>query len=90
MRLKKTLLMLFFVLAGAVLGALVASLCAEVPGLAWLAFSRSVGFSPEAPLVLDLSVATLVFGLRVHLSVAQVFTIGIAAFLCTLITRRWK
>lgn len=78
MKLKKTLLMLFLLLAGVVLGAMVANLCQGVPVLSWLSFSRSIGISPEAPLVLNLSVIQFTFGFAMELSVAQILAIGAA------------
>ncbi len=80
MKLKRALLLVFFLLAGAVFGALLASVFADIPALSWLAFSRSIGFNPDAPFVLDLSVFELSFGFMVELSVVQVCTIGLAIF----------
>lgn len=81
MKLKRNLLLCFFVLAGIVLGGMLADLCAHVPFLTWLSYSRRIGFSPENPLVLDLSVLKLTFGFSMGVSVAQVITISLAIFL---------
>lgn len=81
MKMKKNLFLLFYVLAGIVLGALIANVCGKVPGLSWLAFSNSIGFSPSAPAVLDLSVIKISFGFSMGISVAQILTIGGALFL---------
>lgn len=81
MKMKKNLLFLFYILAGIVLGALLANLCAGVPLLSWLAYSNSIGFSPSAPAVLDLSVLKISFGFSMGVSVAQIFTISGAIFL---------
>ena len=77
---KRTFLLCFFLVAGIILGALIASLCAGVPFLSWLAYSQSIGFNPDAPFGLDLSVFRLTFGFTFSVSVAQVFTIGAAIF----------
>lgn len=90
MKLKRALLLIFFLLAGTVLGALLASLCAASPTFSWMAFSRTIGFSPDAPLVIDLSVLRFSFGLAVDLSVAQVLMIGLAILLYNVVTRRKK
>lgn len=76
MKMKKTLLLLFFVLAGIVLGALLASACADSETLGWLAFSREIGISPDAPLLVDISVVRFCFGFSMQFSVAQILTVG--------------
>lgn len=80
MRLKRNLLLVFFLLAGIVLGAMLANLCARVPFLSWLAYYSSIGFNPENPFVLDLSVVRLTFGFSMGISVAQIITIALAIF----------
>lgn len=80
MNLKRNLLLVFFLLAGIVLGAVAANLCANVSFLSWLAYSASIGFNPDSPLVLDLSVIRLTFGFSMSISVAQVITIALAIF----------
>ena len=78
---KRNFLLLFYLLAAIIIGALLASLCANVSFLSWLAYSRSIGFSPENPFVLDLSVLKLTFGFSMGISVAQIITIALAIFL---------
>ena len=56
MKMKRTLLLWFFILAGIVLGAMLASVCRNVPFLSWLSYYQSIGFNSDAPFVLDLSV----------------------------------
>lgn len=78
MKLKRTLLLWFFILAGIVLGAMLASVCRNVSFLSWLAYSQAIGFNADAPFVLDLSVAKLVLGFSMSISVAQIITIALA------------
>ena len=78
---KRTFLLCFYLAAGIVLGAMLASVCRNVPFLSWLAYSQSIGFNPDAPFVLDLSVFRLSFGFTFSVSVAQIFTIGAAIFI---------
>lgn len=77
MKLKRTFFLLFCLLAGIVSGALLATLCAGVPALSWLSFSRSIGFDP---VTFDLDVFQLTFGVRMGVSVAQIFTIALSVF----------
>lgn len=78
---KNALLLVFYLLAGIVIGGMLASVCGQVPMLGWLAYSHSIGISPNAPFILDLSVIKLTFGFSMSLSVAQVLTVGAAIFL---------
>ncbi|HIW53462.1 MAG TPA: DUF4321 domain-containing protein [Candidatus Ruthenibacterium merdigallinarum] len=81
MKLKRNLLLLFFVLAGIVVGAMLAAVCKNVPFLSWLSYYQSIGFNADAPFVLDLSVLRLTFGFSMGISVAQIITIALAIFL---------
>lgn len=74
---KRGLLLCFFLLSGILLGAMIASLCAGVPALSWLAFSKSISFHP----MLDLSVIVLDLNCTMGISVAQIITISLAIFL---------
>ena len=80
MKMKRTLLLWFFILAGIVLGAMLASVCRNVPFLSWLSYYQSIGFNSDAPFVLDLSVVKLTFGFSMGISVAQIITIALAIF----------
>ncbi len=82
---KRTLLLLFFLLGGVVIGGLIASLCAHVGFLSWLSYACAIGFNPDAPFVLDLSVLQLSFGFFINISVAQIIMVGLAIFLYTLV-----
>lgn len=81
MKLKRNLLLLFFVLAGIVVGAMLAAVCKNVSFLSWLSYYQSIGFNADAPFVLDLSVLRLTFGFSMGISVAQIITIALAIFL---------
>ncbi len=69
----KTVFTFFLVLVGIVIGTLVASVTANVPALGWLAWSLTFGL--ENPVILDLSVVKLTFGLNVNLSVAVILCV---------------
>lgn len=78
---KKNLLFILYLVGGVVLGALLADVCRGVPYLSWLSYYVSFGVSPGAPMIIDISVIQLTFGLTVGFYVAQIFTLGIAIFL---------
>lgn len=76
--LKRTIAFLFFLLAGIVLGTVLARLCEGAAFLSWLAYSMSVGLDTASPLVLDLIVLKLAFGFSLTVNPAQILCIIIA------------
>ncbi|MBQ4065617.1 MAG: DUF4321 domain-containing protein [Clostridia bacterium] len=71
---KRSLIMLFFVCAGIVVGSLIAQVTANVNGLSWLNYGMAFGIT--SPLVLDLGVLTLTLGATFHLSISVIlFTV---------------
>ncbi len=75
---KRTIAFLFFLLAGIVLGTIIAKICADLPFLWWLAYSMSVGLDTASPLVLDLIVFKLAFGFTLTVNPAQIICVIIA------------
>lgn len=72
---KKTLTFVFCILAGIVLGSLLASLVENIPVLKWLSYTARVGFGAEEPAVLDLSVLKISLGFSLGVNVAQIILI---------------
>ena len=68
--------LLLLVLAGVVLGGFIGSLAANVSGLSWLNYGQSFGL--ENPIVLDLGLLILTFGLTIHISIASILGVVIA------------
>ena len=71
-------ILIVIVIAGAMLGSVLAGAVGESTYLSWLARSLTVGLSP--PVVIDLHVLTLTLGLTLRLNLAVVLGILIAAF----------
>ncbi|HBA70581.1 MAG TPA: DUF4321 domain-containing protein [Lachnospiraceae bacterium] len=71
MRGKKTLTCLLLILAGIVLGGFVGSLFPD----SWLNFGQTFGLSN--PLILDLGILSITFGLTIKITIASI--IGIVA-----------
>lgn len=74
---KNALLLCFFLLAGVIAGGLLGQVCAGVPGLSWLAYSKALQFAPR----LDLGVLRMNLDLVLEVNAAQVITIALALFL---------
>lgn len=72
----KSIFSMFLVLIGIVIGTLVAKVTASVSALGWLSYSLTFGL--ESPVVLDLSVIRLTFGLSVDLSIAVILCVVIS------------
>lgn len=71
-------ILIVIVIAGAMLGSVLAGAVGESTYLSWLARSLTVGLSP--PVVIDLHVLTLTLGLTLRLNLAVVLGILVAAF----------
>ena len=68
---KKTLILLLFLMGGLIIGALLTYLGESVGFLRWLCLGDSIGFGYPNPVTLDLSVVRLNLGLYLELNVAQ-------------------
>ncbi|MDR3208217.1 MAG: DUF4321 domain-containing protein [Oscillospiraceae bacterium] len=75
------MLFLLFMMAGAVVGLLVAEVTKDVSFLSWLGFGGQFGLGTEAPLTLDLILLRLQFGVTFHLSVAVIVCMALAGLL---------
>ncbi len=69
--------LLLLLLAGVVLGSFIAQLTNNVPGLSWLAFGQTFGL--DNPIILDLGILVLTFGLKIKFTIASIIGIILAA-----------
>lgn len=76
---KNIWILLVFLLAGLVVGGLLGKLAADVPWLWWLSYEQQFGL--ENPLVLDLNVIKLTFGLMFKINVASIIGMILAIFI---------
>ena len=76
MRTKNGWVLLIMLLSGIVLGGFLGMLTQNVSGLGWLDYGRSFGL--ESPLVLDLGLLVLTFGLTIHISIASIIGVVLA------------
>ena len=75
---KNGWILLLLLLAGIVLGGLLGQLAANVSWLSWLDYGKSFGINSGTPLVLDLSVMVITFGLELKLNVSAIIGIILA------------
>lgn len=73
----------FLILAGIVLGGFIGSMVATIPGLSWLNYGQSFGLTN--PVVLDLGILVLTFGLTINITIAGIIGVVIAIIVYRLI-----
>ena len=76
---KNIWLLLVFLLAGLVVGGLIGKLASEVSWLWWLSYEQQFGL--ESPIVLDLSVIKLTFGLMFKINVSSIIGMILSIFI---------
>ena len=76
MRSKNGWVLLIMLLSGIVLGGFIGMLTANVSGLSWLNYGQTFGLSN--PLVLDLGILVLTFGLTIKITIAGIIGIVLA------------
>ena len=67
---KSKWISILFILAGLVIGGLLGELASQVSWLWWLSFGQEFGL--QSPIVLDIGVATITFGLMVKINIASI------------------
>ncbi len=65
--------LLLILLSGIVLGGFIGYLCRNVGFLSWLAYGQTFGLS--SPVVLDLGIIVLTFGLTITINIASIIGI---------------
>lgn len=76
---KNIWLLLVFLLAGLVVGGLLGKLASNVSWLWWLSYEQEFGL--QSPIVLDLNVLTLTFGLMLKINVASIIGMIMSIFI---------
>lgn len=76
---KNIWILLVFLLAGLVIGGLLGKLASSVSWLWWLSYEQEFGIN--SPIVLDLSVLKLTFGLMFKINIASIIGMVLAIFI---------
>lgn len=76
MKSKNCWVLLLLLLAGVVLGGFVGNLAQGVAGLSWLNFGQSFGLNN--PLVVDLGILVITFGINIKITMAGIIGVGAA------------
>ena len=72
MRKGYDLMFWIMLLTGIILGSLLGEVAADFPALRFLNYGKSIGISSGKPLVLDLSILQLTFGVEFRLTLASI------------------
>ena len=76
---KNNWVLVLLILAGVVLGGFVGETLGSVPFLQWLCYGKQFGLT--SPLVLDLGVLVLNFGITIKFTIAGIIGIILAVFI---------
>ena len=76
---KNIWILLLCILSGLVVGGLLGELAGQVDWLWWLSFGQQFGL--ESPIVLNLSVVTITFGLMFKINIASIIGMILAIFI---------
>jgi hypothetical protein len=80
---KNYWVLLLLVLAGVVLGGFIGELTSNISFLHWLSYGQSFGL--QKPLVLDLGILVLTFGLTIKITIAGIIGILLAILIYRLL-----
>ncbi len=80
---KKVLLLIFFFLAGVIIGTVIGRASSYVSWLSWLGWGSGISLGPAT---LDLAVIKLQFGFSVDISLAQI----ISVIVCLIFYKRFS
>lgn len=73
---KNNWALFLLLLTGIVLGGFIGNLAAKVPFLSWLNYGQSFGFAN--PIVLDLGILVITFGLTLKITIASIIGVLLA------------
>lgn len=80
---KNNWALFLLLLTGIVLGGFIGNLAAGVSGLSWLNYGQSFGFTN--PIILDLGILVITFGLSIKITIASIIGMLIAIFIYRLL-----
>lgn len=63
-------------LTGIVLGGFIGMMAENIPGFGWLGFGQAFGF--DNPIVLNLGLLVITFGLNIKITIASIIGVGIS------------
>ncbi len=80
---KNNWALFLLLLSGIVLGGFIGELTSGISGLSWLSYGKSFGF--QNPIILDLGILVLTFGLSIKITIASIVGVLVAIFIYRLL-----
>lgn len=80
---KNNWALFLLLLSGIVLGGFIGNLVAGLPGFGWMNYGQSFGF--ENPIILDLGIMVITFGLSIKITIASIIGVLLAIIIYRLI-----
>ena len=80
---KTTWALFLLLLAGIVLGGFIGMLAEGVPALSWLSYGQTFGF--DNPIVLNLGLLVITFGLNIKITIASILGVVISIIIYRLL-----
>lgn len=80
---KNNWALFLLLLSGIVLGGFIGNLAAGVPGLGWLNYGQTFGFTN--PIVFDIGIMVLTFALSINITIASIIGVLLAIIIYRLI-----
>jgi len=77
---------LFLICVGVVTGSMVSEMTAGIAWLSWLSYG--LAFGTQAPVVLDLGILSLTFGIRIDLTISAIIFVALSLILGKLIEKK--
>lgn len=76
---KNSWALFLLILAGIVLGGFIGMLAENVPALSWLGYGQSFGL--DEPVVLNLGLLVITFGLTIKITISSIIGVAIAVII---------
>ncbi|MCF2554899.1 DUF4321 domain-containing protein [Faecalicatena contorta] len=76
---KNAWALFLFILTGIVLGGFIGMLAEGVPALSWLGYGQTFGL--DEPIILNLGLLVITFGLTIKITIASIIGVIIAIFI---------
>ncbi len=80
---KNNWALFLLLLSGIVLGGFIGELTSGISGLSWLSYGKSFGF--QNPIILDLGILVITFGLSIKITIASIVGVLVAIFIYRLL-----
>lgn len=86
---RKTIVFIFFLLGGTILGTFVGRISENISILSWLGINQSFGIGYPQPIIIDLTIIKFNFGFILNMNLSQIIFILISIILYKKVTKEF-